>query len=129
MVLGTNSSCKNDEECRDSVADPDTNPCLPPRKADIERGCSDHPGIDVEGVSDPEADKVPVLPLSTFWLDRLEIVVGEEELLVGQAWLVIVDFDGPNNPTDCWMGHLDDAGVFEMLFLRSHSLMSRTKEW
>lgn len=41
----------------------------------------------IEGISDPETDKVPGFPLPSCWLDRLKIVVGEEQLLVGETRL------------------------------------------
>jgi hypothetical protein len=92
VILGTNSGGQDDEESSDGVTDPDANPGLPPGETDFERRGCNHPCIDVEGISDPETDVVPGFPLTAFWLDRLKIMVGEEELLAGETWGVVVDF-------------------------------------
>lgn len=90
MVLGTNSSSEDDEESSDGVPNPNANPSLPPGKTDFKRGGCNHPGVDVEGISDPKPDEIPCLPLSAFWLDRLKIMVGEEKLFAGETWGVVV---------------------------------------
>lgn len=77
MVHGTDTSIHGDENTSDAIADPDTQPCLPPREASNNHGRRDHPSVDVEGIGDPEADKVPGAPLTAFLLDRFQIVVGE----------------------------------------------------
>lgn len=61
---------------------------MPPSQAWVyDAGGGDHPRVDVEGVSDPETDKVPRLPLPSRRFNWLEIKVGQEELLVCQVWL------------------------------------------
>lgn len=89
VIHGTNPTREADEARGDGVADPDAEPGLPPRQAGDDHGAGDHPGVDVEGVGDPEADEVPGAPLPALWLDGLEIVVGEHELGSGQARLVL----------------------------------------
>ena len=86
MIGCTYPTSENNKEGRDGIADPDTDPCLPPGKTDFERGGGNHPGVDVERVGNPESDEVDMAPLSSLWLDGFEIVVGKEELFVGEAW-------------------------------------------
>ena len=83
MVSRTNPTSEDDEECSNGVANPDTDPCLPPAQTDLQGRSSNHPCIDVEAVGDPERDKVDVSPLSPCRLDGFQVVVGQEELLVG----------------------------------------------
>ena len=83
MVYSTDPTSEDDEERSDGVADPDTDPCLPPTQTDLERGGCNHPCVDVEAVGDPESDKVDVSPLAALRLDGFQIMVGQEELLVG----------------------------------------------
>jgi hypothetical protein len=56
---------------------------LPPAEANLERGSSNHPCVDIEAVGDPEGDEIDVFPLSALGLDRLQVMVGQEQLLVG----------------------------------------------
>lgn len=70
---------------------PDTNPSLPPGKTNVEGRGGDHPCIDVERVGDPETDEVECTPLATSGLDNLQIMVGEEKLLIRET-RVGIDF-------------------------------------
>lgn len=107
MVRGSDATRQDDEESGYRIADPDTDPCLPPGKANFERGClvwtsvvldptksnsqaasyCDHPRVDVERVGDPEGHKVDVLPFPTLWFNWLQVMVGQEELLVAETRL------------------------------------------
>lgn len=73
MVRGTDAAGQADEKASDSVANPHTQPALPPRQATDARatdhGRGDHPGVDIERVGDPEADEIPSTPLPALWFD------------------------------------------------------------
>jgi len=74
---------------RNTTNPPDTEPGLPPSKA-VGHGCGgDHPGVDVDAVGQPEADKIPGLPLAALGLDGLEVIVCEQELGVCKAGLAV----------------------------------------
>ena len=60
---------------------------LPPGESDLKRRRSNHPCVDIEGIGNPETNKIPRLPLSTLRLNGLEIEVGQEQLLVRQTGL------------------------------------------
>lgn len=77
MVHGANATSCADEATSNGIADPDAEPRLPPRQPIDDHATGDHPCVDVEGISNPEADEVPRTPLSTSGLDGLEIVVGQ----------------------------------------------------
>lgn len=47
-----------DKASGDTVADPNAYPCLPPGKSIENASRGDHPGVDVEGVGDPEGNEV-----------------------------------------------------------------------
>ena len=87
VVSSTDSSGQDDEEGRDGVADPYTDPGLPPCQARLKRRGSNHPRVDVKTVSDPKADKVEGFPLATGWLNGLKIMVCKEEFFVTEAGL------------------------------------------
>lgn len=61
---------------------------MPPGQTGGDTSGGDLPGINVEGVSDPEGDKVPEAPFAAGRFDGLEIEVLEEELRGGEARLV-----------------------------------------
>lgn len=115
VVGGADAAGGDDEAAGDGIADPDAQPRLPPREAGGDHGRADHPGVDVEGVGDPEADEVPRLPLPALRLDGLEVVVGEHELGAGQAGLVVHDEPvGPSpdpEPERCASGRRHGGGV------------------
>lgn len=85
MVHGTNATCQADKEGGDAVTNPDANPSLPPREAIGQRRCCNHPSVDVERIGNPKVDKVAMFPQSPLWLDRLQIQVRQEQLLVGET--------------------------------------------
>lgn len=85
MVSCTDATSQADEARRDEIADPDTNPRLPPAEAALYHRRRDHPSVDVEGIGNPETDIVPSSPLPALRLDGLEVMVGEQELPRGQA--------------------------------------------
>jgi len=61
MIFCANSASQDDESCGDGVSDPNTKPRLPPSQSRVDdAGRRDHPGVDVERVSDPECDLVVV---------------------------------------------------------------------
>jgi hypothetical protein len=68
---------------------PDANPSLPPRQAIVKRRSSDHPCVDVERVGNPETDKIEGGPLTTFGLDNLQVMVGEEQFLVRETMVML----------------------------------------
>lgn len=70
-----------------TLTNPDTQPCLPPRQANFKTGRSNHPCVDIERVGNPEIDEGDVAPLPACRLDRLQVMVGQEELLAGQPRL------------------------------------------
>lgn len=56
MINSTNSTRHTDEDGGDEIADPDTEPGMPPRQPTTsDHGGGDHPSIDIEGIGDPEA--------------------------------------------------------------------------
>lgn len=83
MICCANTTSETNKAGSDGVSDPDADPSLPPGEADFERGGSNHPSVDIEGVGNPESDKIPCFPLSSFRLDDTKIMVGKEELFVG----------------------------------------------
>lgn len=110
MVYRTNSTSQTNEDGSDEVADPHAEPGVPPcQAAPGNHGGSNHPGVDVERVSDPEAwtrwlaigflktgtssspkvhtDEIPRSPLPSLRFDGLQIMVGEHELGIGQTRL------------------------------------------
>lgn len=86
VICGTDTTSQDYKTSSDGVANPDTDPSLPPAKTDSERRGCYHPGIDIERVCNPEGDEVSMPPLSSFGLDRFEVMIGQEELLAGKAW-------------------------------------------
>lgn len=88
MVHGTNTTGHANERSGHSISEPDTQPRLPPRETDGQGGSGDHEGIDVDRVGDPEEDVVAASPYSAGGLDRLEIMVDEEELSTAEAFFV-----------------------------------------
>lgn len=87
MVHGTDAAGQADEKASDSVTNPDTQPTLPPRQATdasaTDHGRSDHPGVDIERVGNPEADEIPSAPLPALWFDctpfgHVSILTGKE---------------------------------------------------
>lgn len=83
VVHGTDATSRGDEATRDCIADPYAYPCLPPTKTVRNHRCCDHPGIDIEAISDPEADIVPGTPLTSLWFYWLEVVVRQHKLAGG----------------------------------------------
>lgn len=70
------------KDSSDTVSNPDTDPRLPPGQARLKRRGRDHPSIHIVGICRPEANEVTATPLSSCWLDGLQILVDEEKLLV-----------------------------------------------
>ena len=107
MIDRTNATGQADKGGGDKVADPHTEPRMPPRKAITgNHGGSDHPSINVERVGNPESwwmseqvehswkilgvistNIVPRTPLSSFRFNRFQIVVREHELGIREARL------------------------------------------
>ena len=83
MVHCTDPTSQDNEERGDSIANPNADPCLPPTQSDLQRRGSDHPGVDVEAVGDPEGDEVDMSPLSALRLNGFQIMIRQEELSVG----------------------------------------------
>lgn len=77
VVDSTNSSRQDDEEAAETVSYPNAQPCLPPGQTTSNHGRGNHPGINVCRVCDPETDKVPWTPYSTFLLDGNQVMVDE----------------------------------------------------
>ena len=75
MVGGADATGQADEASGNGVAEPNTQPRLPPGETTNDHGRRDHPGVDVERVGDPEGDEVPRTPLPALGLHRLEIMV------------------------------------------------------
>lgn len=85
VVDGTDATSQGDEETGNRIADPDTEPCLPPGEAVDDHGGGNHPRVDVEGVGDPETDEVPGTPLAALLFDGLQVMVGELRASVSTA--------------------------------------------
>ncbi len=77
MVDGTDSTANDNEDGGDGVAYPDTQPSLPPREAAGNHGRRNHPGANVDTVSDPETDIVPGAPYPALFLNRFKIKIVE----------------------------------------------------
>lgn len=77
MVDSANSSGQDDKEAAEAVSYPNAQPGLPPRQTTSNHGRGNHPRINVRRVCDPETDKVPRTPYSTFLLDGNQVMVDE----------------------------------------------------
>ena len=104
MINSTNSTSEDDEATCDRITDPDAKPGLPPRQPSDNHGRRNHPSVDVEGISDPETDKVPGTPLTACGFDWFEIVVGEHKLGVGETRLRLdCELVGPSRGAGGWL--------------------------
>ncbi len=77
VVHGTDATGEDDEDGRQAIAQPHGQPRLPPGQPADNHGRGNHPGGNVEGVGDPEADKVPAGPLALALRDGLQVRAGE----------------------------------------------------
>lgn len=85
MICGANTTGQNDEAARNRIANPHADPRLPPREAIDDGGGRDLPGVDVNGIGQPESHEIPSSPLSSLRLDGFQIVVRQHQLGVGEA--------------------------------------------
>lgn len=76
MVNGTNTTRQDDEDTSNEIAHPHGEPCLPPIEPESDDGAgTDHPGVDVETVGNPEEDKVVPTPCPAGGFNGLQIMV------------------------------------------------------
>ena len=75
MICRADAACRAYEGTGNRITNPHGQPCLPPGQSIHDTSRTDHPGVNVERVSDPEADEVPRTPLPPGRLDGLQIIV------------------------------------------------------
>lgn len=78
MVDCSDSARQNHKDSAEEIADPHTQPDLPPGQTQLDSGGCDFPRVDVERVGDPEGHKVPPSPSLAGLLDGFQILVVEK---------------------------------------------------
>lgn len=69
MIRSPETGGDADEAAGNRVPDPHTQPALPPRQSASYSSRRYHPGVDVEGIGNPEPDEIPWTPLATLKFD------------------------------------------------------------